>query len=121
MKHIPADPFAPMVFRFIEGWLGTTMDSVAPRNCIGEIDAPLLLIHGDKDWYIPPSNLDDLYARASHRHTERLLIPKRSHSDVMRDPKCIQEIVSFFDRHLHPTQGQITSRALSGAESWPAQ
>ena len=121
MKHIPADLFAPAVFHFIEGWLGTTMENVAPRNRIGKIDAPLLLIHGDRDWYIQPSNMEDLYARAPRQHTERLLIPKRGHSDVMRDPKCKQEIISFFHRNLHPAPDQIALLTPSGVESWQAR
>ena len=121
MKRIPAGLFAPSVFRFIEIWLGTRMDNIAPRNRIGKIDAPLLLIHGDKDWYIRPSNMEDLYARAPRQHTERLLIPKRGHSDVMRDPKCTQEIISFFDRNLHPAENQIASLLPSEVESCQAR
>lgn len=101
MKRIPADIFAPLVFRFIEGWLGTTIDSVAPQNRVGDIKAPLLLIHGDKDWYIKPSSMEILHKRAS-QHAECLLIPGRGHSDIMRDPKCNQEIVAFLSRNLRP-------------------
>jgi pimeloyl-ACP methyl ester carboxylesterase len=116
MKHIPADIFAPLVFRFIEGWLGTRMNSVAPQNRLVEITSPILLVHGEKDWYIKPSNMEILHARAS-QHAECVLIPGRGHSDVMRDPLCMQEIVSFFDKNLHPAENQVRSITLQGVES----
>ena len=106
-KRIPADIFASLVFRFIEGWLGTTIDSVAPQNRVGEIKAPLLLIHGDKDWYIKPSNMEILHARASQEHSERLLIPGRGHSDIMRDPRCNRAIAAFLSRNLRPASYEM--------------
>jgi len=102
MLHIPPALFSRPVFRFIERWLGTTMDSVAPQNRVAQIAVPLLLIHGEADRYIRPSNVETLYARAPREHTQRLLIPNRGHSDVIRDPKCSQEIVAFFCRSLSP-------------------
>lgn len=121
MKHIPADLFAPVVFRFIEVWLGTKLENVAPQNCIGKINAPLLLIHGETDRYIRPSNMEALYTRSPHQYTERLLIPQRGHSDILRDPKCRQEIGLFFDRHLDPARNQIASLIPSGVESWQSR
>ena len=117
MFHLPSWPLAWIACRFIERWLGIGMEQVAPKNQIGRIDAPMLLIHGEKDSYIKPSNMEILQARAS-RHAERLLIPGRGHSDVMRDPLCTREIVSFFDRNLRPDQNQVASITLQGVESW---
>ncbi|HLF24785.1 MAG TPA: alpha/beta fold hydrolase [Anaerolineae bacterium] len=102
MLHVPARLFSRPVFRFIERWLKTTMDDVAPQNRVGQITAPLLLIHGAADRYIRPSNLETLYARAPRERTQRLLVPNRGHSDVLRDVKCGQEIVAFFRRNLLP-------------------
>jgi pimeloyl-ACP methyl ester carboxylesterase len=99
MMHVPSRLFARPVVRFIEQWLGTTMDSVAPRNCIRRIDAPLLLIHGEADSFIPPSNMHTLCAEA-REHAEQLLIPGRGHSDVLRDARCSQGIVAFLGRAL---------------------
>jgi dipeptidyl aminopeptidase/acylaminoacyl peptidase len=88
--HIPSWPFTWLVCRFIERWLGGDMDRVAPQNRIGHIAAPILLIHGDADRFVPPSNVDALYARASRERAERLLISGRRHSDVIRDRGCGQ-------------------------------
>ena len=106
MKHIPADVFAPLVFRFIEGWLGTKLDSIAPQNRVGKVAVPILLIHGEADRYIRSSNMDTLFARAPEEFRQRLLIPGRGHSDVLRDSNCIQEIVAFFNGNLQPNDDQ---------------
>jgi dipeptidyl aminopeptidase/acylaminoacyl peptidase len=111
MLHVPPALFSRPVFYFIERWLGTTMDDVAPRNRISRITAPLLLIHGEADRYIRPANMEILYAQAPRERTQQLLIPKRSHSDVIRDVKCSQEIVTFFCKNLQPAGVAISLEA----------
>lgn len=81
--RIPSWPFTWLVCRFIERWLGSDMNSVAPQNRIGHIAAPILLIHGDADRFVPPSSVDALYAQASRERAERLLVPGRRHSDLI--------------------------------------
>jgi pimeloyl-ACP methyl ester carboxylesterase len=100
MKHIPAGVFAPLIFRFIEGWLGIRMDRVAPQNRIGNVTVPILLVHGQADRYIGPSNMDTLFTLAPEKYRQRLLIPGRGHSDILRDSNCVREIVAFFNGHL---------------------
>lgn len=98
--HITSKPFQWLVCRFIERWLGARMADMAPKNRIGRITAPLMLIHGDSDGFIAPSNMEVLYAEAPRGRTERLSVPGRGHSDVMNDGACIREIVGFFREHL---------------------
>lgn len=98
--HLPAWPFGALACRFIEHWLATALAEVAPVNRIGNIAAPVLLVHGAADAYIPPCNLDLLWARARQDHTERLLVPGRGHSDVTRDPSVRVRITTFFATHL---------------------
>jgi pimeloyl-ACP methyl ester carboxylesterase len=111
MLHVPHQIFSRPVFYFIERWLGTSMDSVAPQNRIGQIAVPLLLIHGATDQYIKPADLETLYVRAPREQTQRLLVPNRGHSDVIRDIKCRQEIVAFFSKNLLPDSYQIPLEA----------
>jgi uncharacterized protein len=105
--HVPPALFSRAVFFFIERWLGTTLDNVAPQKRVSQIIAPLLLIHGEADRFIRPSNLETLYARASHETSQQLLVPRRGHSDVIRDPRCSQAIVTFFSNNLRPDDDQI--------------
>ncbi len=118
MLHVPPALFARPVFYFIERWLGTTMDNVAPQNRVSQIAVPLLLIHGEEDRYIRPSNMEILYTRALREYTRRLLIPNRSHSDVIRDLKCSQEIVAFVCENLLPDDYRIAPNTYQTQVEW---
>ncbi len=98
--HIPRWPFQWLVSRFIERWLGTTMADIAPRNRIRRATVPILLIHGDSDQFIPPSNMETLYERAPQEHVQCRLIPGRGHSDVIRDSSFGPQVVEFLTEHL---------------------
>jgi dipeptidyl aminopeptidase/acylaminoacyl peptidase len=97
--HVPPWPLSWLVNLFIARWLGTSVRSVAPQNRIGQITAPILLIHGETDRYVSPSNLDLLYARAPRERTERLMISNRGHTDLLRDARCSQKIVAFLSEN----------------------
>lgn len=99
-RHIPRWPFLWLVCRFIERWLGTTMADIAPQNRIGQITVPVLLIHGDSDQFIPPSNMEALFARAHQEHTQSWLVPGRRHSDVILDPGYSPRVIEFLRKHL---------------------
>ena len=98
--HIPRWPFLWLVCRFIERWLGVPMADAAPRNRIGQVAAPLLLIHGESDRYIPPSDMEILYERAQQEKAQRWLIPGRGHSDIIRDARYGSQVVEFLREHL---------------------
>ena len=100
--HIPLWPFLPLVCRFIERWLGTRMEEVAPKNRAGRIRAPLLLLHGTRDQFIPPKHMEALYGAVSHERVEMRRLLNRHHVDVTTDANCGDEIVAFFEKHLHP-------------------
>lgn len=99
--HMPAWPCRCLVSRFIERWLGAPMSDFAPRNAVSQISIPLLLIHGEKDRYVSPSDMDSIYAQAPAERAERLLIPDSSHSGVIRDTRGERAIVEFLGRTIH--------------------
>lgn len=98
--RIPSWPFPWLVCRTMERWLGVSIESIAPRNRIGRITVPLMLIHGDSDLFISPRNLDILYNNADRRGTRRMIIPSRGHSDLTLDPHCVRSAISFFRTSL---------------------
>lgn len=102
--HVPAWPFLPLVCRFIERWLGTTMEEAAPQRRIGEIKVPLLLLHGERDRFIPLAHLKALYASADHDRARMRTLPGRRHADVATDVDCGHEIVAFFLGNLRRAQ-----------------
>lgn len=101
--HIPRGPFLWLVCRFIERWLGTTMDDASPRNRIPELTVPLLLIHGASDRFVPASNMEALYARADQDRTRTWLVPGRRHWDVILDPEYGARVIGFLQECLSPT------------------
>jgi pimeloyl-ACP methyl ester carboxylesterase len=109
--HIGSRHFLWLVCRFIERWIGARMADVAPKNRIGRITAPLMLIHGDSDGFIPPSNMEVLYAEASRGRTQRMTIPRRGHSDILKDDAAVREIVEFFVKHFALPTRPIAPRA----------
>ncbi len=111
MMHIPAWLFTWFIGAFIERWLGTSMENVAPVNVIHRIAAPILLVHGEADRYIKPQNLDILFSQASTDHSWRLLVPSRGHTDLLHDQHCRQAVIEFFKRHLQVNQNQTLEAA----------
>jgi pimeloyl-ACP methyl ester carboxylesterase len=113
--HIPCGPFLWLVCRFIEHWLGTTMDDSSPRNRVRELTVPLLLIHGASDRFVPPSNMDALYARDGQDRTRTWLVPGRRHWDVILDPEYGARVIGFLREHLPQTmpEGHPRSRPSS--------
>ncbi len=104
---IPRWPFLWLAFHFIERWLGTTIADIAPKNRIGRIKVPLLLIHGDSDQLVPSSDMEALYARARPELARRWLAPGRRHSDVLTDPEYGSRVIGFLDEHLSFDQAGI--------------
>jgi len=92
--HVPAWPFFPLVRHFIERATGEPMVQLSPQNQIGRVLAPVLLMHGAADRFVPPAELDDLHARANG-NSIRVLLPNRRHSDVMDDKQYLPEVIRF--------------------------
>ena len=54
--HLPAFPLVPLAFLWARLFTGMKVNQVVPEQAIIRIDAPVLIIHGDKDAYIDPSH-----------------------------------------------------------------
>lgn len=108
--HIPRWPFLWLVCRIIEGWLGASMVQVAPQNRIGQVTAPMLLIHGESDRLVPLSDMWALYGRANPTHTQRWLVPKRHHSNVILDSDFASVVGEFLTDHLTSEAQSDTSQ-----------
>lgn len=106
-QGIPAWPLPWLVIRFIQRWLGASMAEMAPENRIARTRARLLLLHGATDRFIPASNLGRLYARAPRECAHRMLVTGRGHSDLIRDPGTLLEIVAFLSRALEIVPARV--------------
>jgi len=101
-KHrIPRGPLFHLVCFFINRWLDTSMTDIAPKNRIGCIQVPTLLIHGDADAFISPENMKILQSRDKNGIVETFLISGgKHHSTIIRDPEFGPRIIEFFERNL---------------------
>lgn len=104
--RVPAWPFLWLVCRFIEHWLGRTMNEVAPQRWVARIDGPVLLLHGEHDRFIPSAHMQALHAAADRDRTRMHLLRNRRHANVTTDVGCGEEIVAFFEEHLAPQGGR---------------
>jgi pimeloyl-ACP methyl ester carboxylesterase len=102
--HVPTWPVLPLGCRIIEAWLGSSLDEVAPEERIPDVQAPLLLVHGEKDRFVPPGDLDALWSRANRNLAERWLAPGRRHGDLLADPGYGKKVVAFLRTHLEPPE-----------------
>jgi uncharacterized protein len=98
--RIPRWPFLWLVCRCWEYWLGATGEEVAPQNRIADIKVPILLIHGDADRLIPPSDMRTLYTRANEQYAEHWFMQGRRHSDLLSDPEFGLQVTAFLGRTL---------------------
>lgn len=98
--HIPRGPIFHLVCFFINRWLGTSMSEIAPKNRIKRIRVPMLLIHGDADQMISPTNMDVLFSQAQQEYVQTLRIPGLGHSNIIQNQQYASRIEEFFDNHL---------------------
>lgn len=108
--HVPRWPFLWLVGRIVETHLQATMIDLSPQNRIGQIRAPVLLLHGADDEQIPPSDMAALYSNANHANTQQVLFPDRGHEDIFEDPSYARRIISFLHESLDP-RGPATRSA----------
>ena len=68
-------------------------------------DAPMLLVHGDRDNVVPPKQSEELYSALKKAGVETTLtvIPGAGHGDGgFREPAAFDEVRTFFRKHLNP-------------------
>lgn len=64
--HAPSFPFAALVVRWGQRFLGTKIDRIRPGDIIASISPrPVYLIHGERDPIIPPVHAERLYEAAA--------------------------------------------------------
>ncbi|MEO0950197.1 MAG: alpha/beta hydrolase, partial [Pseudomonadota bacterium] len=58
-----------------------------------EVNAPVLLVHGDRDWFIPLSHSETLLERAQ-APAELLVIEGAGHNDIHRFPTYLNGLAA---------------------------
>jgi len=101
MYHIPRGPIFHLVRYFINRWLTTSMEDIAPMNRISQISVPVLLLHAKVDKKVSPENLEILRSEARSENLEFHLIQGDiNHSTIIHDAGFREYIVAFFKSQL---------------------
>ena len=93
-RHVPA-PVTSVLFRYFQWRIGQTFDAIAPVNNIAHAEAKFLLVHGDQDVVVPPSQAHELAAAARPGHAEVWMLPGRGHSDCHQHEGFWERLRSF--------------------------
>jgi len=100
--HVPYRPVGWLVLRYIERAIGARFDAIAPCNTIRAVDCPVLLIHGEADDRVPPSDTLRIFASRRDDRTELLLIPATGHDSREAVSEHADALVSFLHRSMGP-------------------
>jgi pimeloyl-ACP methyl ester carboxylesterase len=97
MARIPR-PIPALLLRAVQRTIGYRFDEFAPRERLGSVAAPVMLVHGDADDVVPISSLWDL--ADAHPGAEILVVPDGDHSDLDTFEAHLGQIMDFLHRHL---------------------
>lgn len=97
MNRMPK-PVVALILAAIQRTIGSRFEAFAPRNRIGLVTAPVMLVHGSADQVVPIGNVYEL--SAAHPNAEVLVVPGGGHSDLEPFLHHAEEITDFLERHL---------------------
>lgn len=97
MRSIP-EPFLTLLLVAVQRIIGSRFDSFAPRNRIGLVKVPVMLVHGSADRVVP---VDNVYELASQQPDAALVVvPDAGHSDLQAFEDHVGDIIGFLDHSL---------------------
>ena len=79
--------------------------TASPVTYVSAGDAPILLMHGDRDNVVPPKQSEELHdaLKKAGVETSLTIIPKAGHGDGgFREPKAFEEARDFLRKYLKP-------------------
>jgi uncharacterized protein len=100
--RLPAFPVLTIGQLFF--WLstGARYQDISPRDVAGRIEAPLLLIHGENDTYVPPEMSIEVYERKAVGYRKLWLAPGSEHAVSLDDhPHEYRQVVKGFLKENH--------------------
>jgi len=74
-------PLTKLALRYIELTIGQRFETFAPVHTIGRVQAPVLLMHGDRDATVPVADAYELHAQAPGR-TRLVIVKGADHTDI---------------------------------------
>lgn len=97
MDRLPA-PLLNMIMEAVQRTIGYRFETFAPRYRLPQVDAPVMLMHGDSDPVVPVADLLEL--SAIRPDAEVVVVRDGGHSDLAPFEPYVQQITDFFRAHL---------------------
>ncbi len=91
-------PVTWALLQIMEHMIGHRYDDIAPRNRIADVEAPVMLMHGDADSVIPFQDSIDLHERLPG--SELVIVPGGTHSDLEAFGPFFPTVDEFLGEHL---------------------
>lgn len=82
--------------RYVERVIGHRYDDFAPVRTIGQVHAPVLLVHGDADTTVPVSDARQLQDAGPPR-TRLVVVPEAGHDDLEALQSVAGQVVAFLE------------------------
>ncbi|RUR34847.1 alpha/beta fold hydrolase [Vreelandella andesensis] len=96
-KGMPFFPLGWYVLRYVERVIGYRFDSIAPLHTLARITCPVLLVHGDSDCVIPPTDADRL---ANQTDNAMLRLVPGGHDLTSSMAQHSDELVAFLQASI---------------------
>ncbi|MFV9673209.1 MAG: alpha/beta hydrolase [Acidimicrobiia bacterium] len=94
-------PVTWALLQVVQRMIGHRYDDFAPRNRIADVEAPIMLMHGDADNVIPFQDSIDLHERLPG--SELVIVPDGTHSDLEAFGPFFPTVDEFLGKHLLST------------------
>jgi len=89
-----------LIINQVQRTIGHSLDDIAPKNTIRNLNCPVLVGHGLADTTVPASDARLIVANAGQHSAELLLIDNADHGSVDLFNQHSADLVSFLARHL---------------------
>lgn len=97
-----ADPTTALVRLGTRVRAGFDPARIRPEQSAALVTAPILVVHGEADTFIPTTHAKRIYGAISHRNKLLQLVPKAGHGDVLAvgGNALYADLTAFYLRHL---------------------
>jgi fermentation-respiration switch protein FrsA (DUF1100 family) len=95
-------PFVALTKLYARLLLGVRVRDAAPADVVQDLNAPLLIIHGDADSQIPIEHSRIIYANADPDKTTFWIVPGADHGFAhgLEGPRYEARVRQFFEKNL---------------------
>ena len=91
-------PVTWAILQVVERMIGHTYNEIAPRNRIGDVTVPVMLMRGEDEEVIPATDLMELHERLPG--SRLIIVPEGTHSDLDKFEPYFEEVDGFLKEAL---------------------